>query len=413
MKQVEVLIIGGGIGGLYTACGLKKQGRLFHLVEANQVLGGFIQQQSYQGFVIPQGPRIFLRSRCQKLLDLATEYGAPFREILDPLPRYLLSKEGLLKPLSKTIIFKYPQLLNLILKKRCQDEQSIGEFFSTVVGRRFVDEVIDPLCSGIWAQDPYDLSMDHLMGSIKKKQFFLSKTKGLVVFPQGLHTLLSSMGCHLKEHMSLNTQALCLKPEVDGVVVTTTQGEFKAKRVVLATSFNAARSLLQGSGLYESSLLFKQASVDVVSFFFSKRQKRPFGSGYLLAKKWGYLTKGVLFDADFLSYKGCDLMSCFIQNSEHPVEDAYRELKKVLGALDLPEQTFFSRYQQAIFSCGKGDAEKLKQVKLELAQKHIFLLGAYPQVGVADVIASACKLCVNDLNLVSSLDPLLNLTIPS
>jgi protoporphyrinogen oxidase len=390
----DCLIVGGGIGGLYISYLLKNKGISFSLLESKGALGGYIDHIFYKGLKMPLGPRIFLNSRSLTLQELALAYEQPFHVIQKKMPRYLYTKGGL-KAFNPLGLLKYPGLLKIFFQKPRCEEESIYEYFCSLGGPHVVDHVIEPLCQGIWAQDPKYLSMDVLMGRIKTKEFLKNKSnkKGLVVFDKGLKALVDCLHVDMSDQIKLNQHVEHLEVTPDGLRVKTNCEEFLTQKVVLATSFDESLKLLKRSHLIDESLTFRTSSVDVVTFYFPHKLQRVFGSGYLIPKIYGYKSRGVLFDADLLSYDNCDIISVFIQDSLDPKKQAYQELKEILNIEDLYEKAFVTRYPASIFSCGKGDIKKLQELEAFLKQKGIFLSGAFPKVGVCDVLDKASQTC--------------------
>jgi protoporphyrinogen/coproporphyrinogen III oxidase len=388
-KRYDVAIIGSGISGLTFAEHCQNQGLDYLVLEKTNSVGGVIQAESYKDHTIPKGPRIFLRSRSEKLMRLADRFDIPYSVIEKKMPRFLVQNSYLEKVGLKTLI-KHPRILNVFLKSPKDVEESIGQFFESYCGRKFVDNIIEPIVAGIWAQDPYKLSMDHLMGALKFKNFKSKKKKqkGLIVFPKGLKVLLDQMYQKHRDRILLNSECLGFQKHDDDFLITTARGTYRAEKIVLSCSFLEAIEILEKSGIVIDQELkqAKSASIDVVSFYFSKPLARPFGSGYLIPKKSGMMTRGVLFDADFLGYQDCDLLSCFIQDTEDSNEVALKELKDVLKISQDPEKTFVTRYPSRIFSCSVGLFSKMRLFEERLAFQGIFLAGAYPKVGISDAL---------------------------
>lgn len=388
--QVDVTIVGAGLGGLYLAHLIKKQGFSVKVLEKSLRPGGVIESSRYHEHLVPMGPRIFLRSRAEGLLKLASEFNVKALFHPKPLPRFLLSPKNELKKVGPQVIFNYPRLIpGILMSKRSDNEQTLHEFFKKAVGIKFCHEVLEPLCQGIWAADPHELSLDELMPGLKQRKLFKkNRQKGLVYFPEGLETL-----CHrLKE--SLQEDVLCkhevsnFEPSVEGVTVTTNQGCFKTSFLVIATGFEQVKDVLIKSSYQMPEKLDSctSSSVDVVTFCFDQKLKRPHGSGYLIPKICGFNTKGVLFDADLLGYDTIDMVSCFISPCHDPIEMAFSELKKVLGDLPQFNQVFYKKYRESIFKCDLGRGQALRELKKDLELQNIYLMGAYPKVGVADVL---------------------------
>ncbi len=58
--KIHALIIGGGIGGLGTACLLAKKGYAVTVVEKNEAVGGVASQFQAEGFTFDMGPSWYL-----------------------------------------------------------------------------------------------------------------------------------------------------------------------------------------------------------------------------------------------------------------------------------------------------------------------------------------------------------------
>lgn len=389
MKKVDVIIVGAGASGLYLAHQLSQQKVDFYLFDKSTTSGGVIQQESFCGYKVPLGPRVFLAKRAQILQQLAQEFNEPILSHETSLPRYILGKKGLYQ-LSQKVFLKHPfGILKYLLKKPSNTEETIEAYFKGLVGKKFVDEIIDPMSFGIWAQAPSCLSMDVLMTDIKQKRLFYKKgPKGLVAFPNGLKSVFSKLEKSIAERFIPNTEVSFYEILDEGIRVFTNRGVFLTKALVIATSFSDMQKLVKDPQFED----LKTASLDVVTFCFDQKQHRLKGSGYLIPTHRGFKTKGVLFDADLLGYDQIDMLSSFIQNAFDPAKEAYQELKQVLPQLEEPSCCFVNSYKDSIFTCDVGSSTIMTRVEKTLNKQHIYLLGAYPKVGLYDCLDKAGKL---------------------
>lgn len=389
MKKVDVIIVGAGASGLYLGHKLLKADVDFYLLDKAVTSGGVIQEDSFSGYKVPFGPRVFLAKRGALLKQLAQEFDEPILEHSRSLTRYILGKKGLYR-LSMGVFLKHPLgILKYLLKKPLKTEETIASYFSALVGKQFVEDIIDPMSFGIWAQSPCYLSMDVLMTDMKQKRLFGKKgPKGLIAFPNGLKSLFLKIEKSLQERFFPNTEVAYYEVADEGIRVVTNRGVFLTKKLVIATSFCDMQQLIKDKNLET----LKAASLDVVTFCFDKKQHRVHGSGYLIPTKEGFKTKGVLFDADLLGYADIDMLSSFIQNACDPAKQAYEELKQVLPELNEPSCVFVNSYKESIFTCDVGSSDKISQLEAGLNKDHIYLLGAYPRVGLYDCLQKADKL---------------------
>lgn len=330
-----------------------------------------------------------MAKRAKVLQELAIEFEEPFLHHTKSLKRYLLSKQGL-TPLAMSIFLKKPLgILKYLILKPKSFEQTIKDYFLSFFDKDFIDEIIDPMSFGIWAAGPAHLSMDVLMPDMKFKKVFSKKgPSGLVSFPNGLKSLFFKIQKTLKDHLMVNVEVSSYKTTLDGIYVHTNSGGFLTQKLVFATSFDDMQKLIQDPMLDG----LQSSSIDVVTFCFDQKQDRVHGSGYLIPTKRGFKTKGVLFDSDLLGYETLDMLSCFIQNSSEPLKNAYEELKQVLPNIKPYNQAFVSSYKDSIFRCSLGAEAMLCALENKLKQDHIYLLGAYPKVGLYDCLQKASDL---------------------
>lgn len=403
--ETPLLIIGGGIGGLTLAYELKKENQPFLLIEKNATCGGNIGRIEPD---ITLGPKLFLASRAIILKKFAKELGVPFKIILENKKRYFY-QDGQLKPVAKVALaFVFKFLIKHLLLKKQNHEETFEEFFSKRMGQKGVEELIDPILHGIYAEGAKDLCIDALMPQIKNKNFlkalFNKKEKGLFVFEKGAFELIQKLEDQIKQNLLLNTACEKIGTVHDGYVVTTSQGDIFAKKIVIATEFYSLKQLIVKSGFVIDSYFenFEETSLDVVHLVFDKKQKRPQGSGFLIPQKEGFKILGALFDADLNEKIEGDVLSVFIKGSSDPKTQALFELKKIFKELDEPKDIYLNRYPKKIFKCQKGNAKAIDDLKNSLEEKGIFLLGAYPKVGVCDVLTQVDPLIKTIFNLSTS-----------
>lgn len=183
-EKKRVVILGGGITGLTTAFYLQKEAREKQLpleiilIEATHRLGGKIQTVVRDGFVIERGPDSFL-ARKQSASRLANEVGIGDTLVSNTAGKsYVLAKERL-HPMPGGSIMGIPTqigpfittgLFSLTGKMRAAadfimpksdpaQDQSLGHFFRRRLGDEVVENLIEPLLSGIYAGDIDQMSL--------------------------------------------------------------------------------------------------------------------------------------------------------------------------------------------------------------------------------------------------------------
>ncbi|MBI4550934.1 MAG: protoporphyrinogen oxidase [Candidatus Latescibacteria bacterium] len=179
-------MIGGGITGLSAANRLieEQQARqvplAVTLLEGSDRLGGTIQTQEVDGFLIETGPDAFISTK-PWALALCTRIGLSDRLIrtnetfrrthivrkgaLLPVPEgFLMLAPTRFWPFVTSPLFSWPgklrMALDLVLPRgpQCEDE-SLGSFVTRRLGREALERIAQPLVSGIYTADPDVLSL--------------------------------------------------------------------------------------------------------------------------------------------------------------------------------------------------------------------------------------------------------------
>ncbi len=166
----DVIVIGAGLSGLVCAYRLKSHGVDVALLEKSSLVGGVIQSETIDGFLIERGPNS--AQGTPELLTLVDELGiadeliegnpkAPayvyFNGRLRAVPMSLpaLMKSDLLSRSGKLRLLREP----FIQKRYSQDEESVYDFISRRLGSEVAERIVAPFVSGIYAGDEKRLSI--------------------------------------------------------------------------------------------------------------------------------------------------------------------------------------------------------------------------------------------------------------
>lgn len=173
--QKPVIILGGGISGLSAAWYLQQAGVPFTLFEKETEPGGVIRSEVHRGTTLDFGPNT-IRDRDGNIRDMIKNL-----QLTDELitashafkTRYIVRNgkaEGISSnPLSfiKSNIIsgkaKLRMLAEVFVSSGQDRDESIGHFFERRLGKEIVDYVIDPVFSGIYAGNIYELSKRTLL----------------------------------------------------------------------------------------------------------------------------------------------------------------------------------------------------------------------------------------------------------
>ncbi|MFW6160791.1 MAG: protoporphyrinogen oxidase, partial [Acidobacteriota bacterium] len=198
--MVKIGVIGAGISGLTTAFYLAKylqeRGEDFtvDIYEKSNRPGGTIHSCKKEGFLVEEGPNGFLDSK-PSTLRLCGELG--ISEKLLPADessrrRYILLNGKLILVPEKPGQFLKSEIMSfkgkirlfcegLIKKGEAEKDETIAEFGRRRIGREAVENLLDPMVTGIFAGDPESLSLRACFPRIwEMEQEYSSLTKALM-----------------------------------------------------------------------------------------------------------------------------------------------------------------------------------------------------------------------------------------
>jgi oxygen-dependent protoporphyrinogen oxidase len=259
----SVAIIGAGITGLTAAFCLKRKGILVMVYEASGRVGGVIQSIRKDGFLAECGPNTILETS-PKIAQLVHDAGLESRRLYsDPkaearyVVRYGRPIEMPGSPLGffTTKLFTAKAKLAVLREpfvpaRRDGKEESVAEFVKRRLNQEFLDHAIDALVGGVYAGDPYKLSLQQAFprlaeletryGSLIKGQIFGAgerKRRGEIAkdrapkfsFDEGLQVLPDTLAANMGDAVKLNTWVTKLVRTADGWTLTLSEG--RAMRV--------------------------------------------------------------------------------------------------------------------------------------------------------------------------------------
>jgi oxygen-dependent protoporphyrinogen oxidase len=185
MPAKRVVIVGGGISGLAAAYRLAEvahEKAHVTLLEASERLGGIVETQHRDGFLLERGPDSFISEK-PEAVALAKRLGIESRLIqtneeqrrsfivrngrLRPVPEgFQLLAPSRIWPFISTDIFSVPGKLRMaadLLLPRKQsngiDDESLASFVRRRLGREALERMAQPMVGGIYTADPETLSL--------------------------------------------------------------------------------------------------------------------------------------------------------------------------------------------------------------------------------------------------------------
>ncbi|KFN03714.1 protoporphyrinogen oxidase [Bacillus clarus] len=445
----KVVIVGGGIAGLTTAYYLQKEIRENNLpidtllIEASGKLGGKIQTVRKDGFTIERGPDSFLE-RKESAARLAEELGFGDELVNNATGQsFVLVNNRLHKMPSGSMMgiptqitpFLFSGLFSPIGKIRAGfdlvlprskpvSDQSLGQFFRHRLGNEVVENLIEPLLSGIYAGDIdemslmatfpkfYQIEQKHRsislgMRTLTPKQKKDVQKKGIfLTLKTGLASLVEAIEENLDDHTVMKgTRIEKVAKLGDGYVITLSNGkEIEADAIVVATSHKVLPSMFAQYKQFRFFRNIPSTSVANVALAFPKSaiQRDINGTGFVVSrnsdfsitactwthKKWPHTTP-----------EGKVLLRCYVgrpgdeaiveQTDEEIVQFVLDDLQKTMKIIADPDFTVVSRWKEAMPQYTVGHKDRMKKLTtfMEAELPGVYLAGgSYAGSGLPDCI---------------------------
>ncbi|MEU5048563.1 protoporphyrinogen oxidase [Streptomyces sp. NPDC021096] len=174
----HVVVIGGGISGLAAAHRLLEGGARVTVLEASDRLGGKLRTGEIAGMPVDLGAESMLARR-PEAVELARAAGLGdrlqppatatagiwSRGGLRPMPKgHMMGVPGDLAPLAASGVLSDEGVARVardaeLPRTEVGDDVAIGEYVAGRMGREVVDRLVEPLLGGVYAGDPYRISM--------------------------------------------------------------------------------------------------------------------------------------------------------------------------------------------------------------------------------------------------------------
>ena len=445
----SVAIIGAGITGLTAAFYLKRSGVPVTVYEASDRVGGAIQSIQAEGYLAEFGPNTILETS-PKVTQLVIDAGLASRR-LDPDPkasaRYVVRYQrpiempgsplgffttSLFTAKAKLAVLREP----FVAARRDGVEESVAQFVVRRLGQEFLDHAIDALVAGVYAGDPYKLSVPQAFpklgqlearyGSLIKGQIFGGrerKRRGEVAkdrapkfsFDQGLQVLPDTLRERLGEAMRLNTTVTRLTQTAEGWTLDVrergqqTRAEHSAV-IYAGTAFKLAEMEVQTSMPLRLATFAEIRYPPVASVVLGFRREdvaHPCnGFGMLIPKIEGFKILGTIFSSSLFpnrapaghltltSYVGGER---FPELASLPPEKLFaltcEDLRVLLGVKGKPTFQHSVFWPRAIpqYNLGYGRYREL-MADIEGKAPGLFFAGHYRDgISLSDTIVSACK----------------------
>ncbi len=446
----NIVIVGGGITGLTAAYYLQKEIKENNLpyevklVEASDRLGGKIKTVRQDGYTIERGPDSFL-SRKQPAVKLAEELGMTDQLVRNGTGQsYILVNNKLhkmpkgafmgipvqVRPFLFSGIFSPKGKLRagfdfVIPKSKKGSDQSLGGFFRRRFGNELVENLIEPLLSGIYAGNIDDMSLEAtfpnfyqleqehksliigLQKTTPKKKKSTGKKPGMFFsFINGFESMINTLENTLDDGVVAKDTAVDHVEKKDhGYHLLSSNGEvYKADTIVMATPHYTLPKMFSQYDMFNEFHDIPATSVANVALAFDQSaiKKDIDGTGFVVSrnsdfritactwthKKWPQSTP-----------EGKALLRCYVGrptdqsvvdlSDEEITEIVLNDLNKTMNITQKPEFSVITRWQNAMPQYTVGHKERIAKVREEANRElpGLFLAGSsYEGIGVPDCI---------------------------
>lgn len=449
--QKHIVIVGGGITGLSAAFYLQqeiKQQNLpytVRLVEASDRLGGKIQTIKKDGFIIERGADSFL-ARKKPAIKLIEKLGIEDELVRNDTGQAYVHVNNKLHKIPKGSFMGIPvnfrpfmfsglfsskgkmrAALDYVVPKTkdSTEDQSLGYFFRRRFGNELVENLIEPLLSGIYSGDIDEMSLmatfpnfyelEQKYGSLvkglqqtmpKRKQGTGKRPGQFLTFKNGFSTLIDALENALDPSIISRGVAVDHIERKEGHyhLLLSNAEVLKAHAVILASPHGSLPTMLSKYPSINIAHDIKATSVANVAFAFDEKAiKRDMdGTGFVVSRnsdfritactwthrKWPTTTpKGKILLRTYVG-KPTD-QEVVNLSDEEIVNIVLNDLKTTMKIRKKPLFHVVTRWKNIMPQYTVGHQEKIKtlrnQVKEELPG--VFLTGSsYEGVGVPDCI---------------------------
>jgi len=397
MREVETLIVGGGISGIATAWQLDYLGNDVEVWESDDRIGGKIKTEQSDGYITEQAASMVLNFR-PEVTQFLQESGLENHKLLrtPTAKRYLINNGNLQEMPMKMAgmlfspLWSLPGKLRLMLEpfilKGGGEHESVADFIRRRLGNEMLDKALGAYISGTLASDPekadsYSVlphltTLEKQYGSLTAGVFarkIINKKKASITegfsFQGGMTTLVQELSKQLGNNIHTGYKITAISPHKKGWLVNaeTEYGEQSCytKNLVLSTPAPVTANLLKplNSELYNLLNDIRYAPLSIVHLGYNKNNIKHDveGTGFLTPFNEKLKLNGSMWMHSLFSERapqGQVLLSNYIggsrypdivsQNEQYQVDTVSNELESLLDIKGDPEWMRVNKHTQAL-----------------------------------------------------------------
>jgi len=447
----RIVIIGGGISGLAAAHRVLELNQAAHvtILEASDRLGGTIQTEHRDGFLIERGPDSFISEK-PHAIALAKRLGieAQLIQTNEAYRRSFIVRDGRLRavpegfqlmapsrmwPFITSDIFsitgKVRMAADLLLPRRSANgstDESLASFVRRRLGKEALERMAQPMVGGIYTADPETLSLRATLPrfldmELRHRSLILAMarlgraqktgTSGaryslFLSFNQGMQVLVDPL-TRINADLRVNTRAQRLTFDHEWTITTDKDEQIKADAVCLAVPAYVAATLLSETHeqLAQKLREIKYASTATINFGYRRAAiMHPLnGFGFVVP----FVEKRSLIACTFSSVKfsgrapdGHVLLRAFAGGALQPEIFALDEaemsrrveadLRELLGISEDPLFVEVAKWERSMPQYEVGHLDRVSEIeKLASGLPGLSLAGnAYRGAGIPDCVRS-------------------------
>ncbi|MFL6559148.1 MAG: protoporphyrinogen oxidase [Bacillus sp. (in: firmicutes)] len=464
-EKQKIIIIGGGITGLTSAFYLQKAIQENHLpieiklIEASHRLGGKMQTVVRDGFTIERGPDSFL-ARKLSISRLAKEVGMDDQLVHNSTGKsFVLVNEKLhsmpggsimgipteVGPFITTGLFSIPAKLRaaadfILPRSESGKDQSLGQFFRRRLGDEVVENLIEPLLSGIYAGDIDQLSLMSTFPQFyeveqKYRSLIIGMKKSTPSQPKTPDSKEQSKGAFLTFKTGLQSFAEAIEAKIDPKLILkghrvdkiTKQGNtyevylnngetLVADSIIAATPHKITQSMFADYRLFDPFKSVPSTSVATVALAFPEEAVKNDidGTGFVVSRNSDYSITACTWTHKKWAHstpKGKVLLRCYVGRSgdetivdlsdDRIIKIILDDLKKTMDITMSPDFAVISRWKNSMPQYTVGHKKRVADIFEHMSAElpGIFLAGSsYGGVGLPDCIDQGVEAVQNVLD---------------